>query len=132
MLPEPLRRIGHVTLPEESPADCNAAGSHPDRDTLLLIADIVAEGETTAARFTVRNLSPGGMLAQGRSALPAGARVSVTLRNIGAVNGKVVWGEEGRYGIAFDKEIDPQAVRAPVALATFLSDSLRLRSRAGR
>lgn len=107
------------------------ANRHPDRDTLLLVADIVPEGEVSAQRFTVRNLSPGGMMAQGEGALPEGARVSVTLRNVGAVQGKVAWAEAGRYGISFDQEIDPQAVRAPVALATFLSDSMKLRARAG-
>lgn len=120
-----------MTLPQEFPAGDPAAKRHPDRDTLLLVADIVAEGEVSASRFTVRNLSPGGMMAQGGGALSAGARVSVTLRNIGAVLGKVAWAENGRYGIAFDNEIDPQAVRAPVALATFLSDSLKLRARPG-
>lgn len=104
--------------------------SHPDRDTLLLVADIVAEGEVCAARFRVRNLSPGGMMAQGEHSLRVGARVSVTLRHIGAVVGKVAWAEAGRYGIAFDHDIDPQAVRAPVALSDFLSDSLKLRTRA--
>ena len=104
---------------------------HPERDTLLLVADIVAEGETTSARHTVRNLSPGGMMAQGGDPLTAGARVSVTLRNIGTVQGKVAWAENGRYGIFFDQEIDPQAVRAPVALASFLSDTLKHRPRAG-
>lgn len=104
---------------------------HPDRDSLLLVADIVAEGETSATRHTVRNLSPGGMMAQGSTPLPEGKRVSVTLRNVGTVQGKVAWAENGRYGIAFDREIDPQAVRAPVALSSFLSDSLKLRPRAG-
>ena len=104
---------------------------NPDRDALLLVADVVAEGTASAVRYTVRNLSPGGMMAQGEAALPEGARVSVTLRNIGAVQGKVAWAENGRYGIAFDREIDPQAVRAPVALATFLSDTIKLRPRTG-
>lgn len=104
---------------------------HPDRDSLLLVADIVAEGTMSALRYTVRNLSPGGMMAQGPDMLPAGARVTVTLRNIGAVQGRVAWAEEGRYGIAFDQEIDPQAVRAPVALADYLADSMKLRARSG-
>lgn len=109
----------------------NLGSGHPDRDTLLLVADIVAEGEASSARFTVRNLSSGGMMAQGKGELAAGARVSVTLRNIGAVQGKVAWAENGRYGISFDHEIDPHAVRAPVALSTFLSDTVKLRPRAG-
>jgi len=54
--------------------------------------------------------------------------VTVNLRNIGAVTGRVAWIEDGRYGISFDREIDPQAVRAPVALASYLSDSMRIRT----
>jgi hypothetical protein len=115
-------------VPEQSDLE-PITKAHPDRYTLLLVADIVAEGEASASRFTVRNLSPGGMMAQGEGTLVIGARVAVTLRNIGAVQGKVAWAEKGRYGIAFDHEIDPQAVRAPVALATFLSDSMKLRTR---
>lgn len=102
---------------------------HPDRNSLLLGADIVAEGTLTACRYTVRNLSPGGMMAQGRDPLPAGARISITLRNIGAVQGRVAWAEEGRYGISFDQEIDPQAVPAPVALADYLAGSMKVRAR---
>ena len=104
---------------------------HPDRDSLLLVADIVAEGTMSAFRYTVRNLSPGGMLAQGKDPLPAGARISITLRNIGAIQGRVAWAEDGRYGISFDQEIDPQAVRAPVALADYLAGSMKLRARPG-
>ena len=115
-----------MTIPQR-----HATKAHSDRDTLLLVADIVAEGEMSAARFTVRNLSPGGMMAQGEGTLPADARVTVTLRNIGPVQGRVAWIGDGRYGIAFDNEIDPQAVRAPVALSTFLSDSIKLRARSG-
>lgn len=111
--------------------DGQLAQTHADRDSLFLLADIVPEGEASAARFTVRNLSSGGMMAQGSHELLLGARVGVALRNIGPVQGKVVWAENGRYGIAFDHEIDPQAVRAPLALATFLSDSLKLRPRTG-
>ena len=102
---------------------------HPERDSLLLVADIIAEGEASQFRYTVRNLSRGGMMAQGDHVLTAGARVTVTLRNLAPVQGKVAWLEGARYGIAFDREIDPQAVRAPVALATYLSDTIKLRPR---
>lgn len=103
---------------------------HPDRDTLLLVADIVAEGEASSFRFTVRNLSAGGLMAQGDHPLELGKSVAVTLRNLGPVQGKVAWVESGRYGITFDREIDPQAVRAPKALADFLSDTIQMRKHA--
>lgn len=105
---------------------------HADRDSLLLMADIVAEGDVSASRHTVRNLSAGGMMAQGGGALAPGTRLSITLRNIGTVQGKVAWTRNGRHGIAFDRAIDPQAVRAPVALENFLADTLKLRPRAER
>lgn len=106
-----------------------STGGHPDRDTLLLVAEIVSEGEVNAARYTVRNLSPGGMLAQGDHLLAAGARVTIALRNLAPVTGRVAWADGARYGIAFDCEIDPRSVRAPVALAEFLSDTIKLRPR---
>jgi hypothetical protein len=102
---------------------------HPDRDSLLLVADITAEGSMSATRYTVHNLSAGGMMAQGQHPLPVDSRVSLTLRNIGAIQGRVAWAEEGRYGIAFDRNIDPQAVRAPVALADYLAGSMQMRAR---
>lgn len=101
---------------------------HPDRDSLLLVAEITAEGSMSALRYTVHNLSAGGLMAQGRDPLPVGARVSLTLRNVGAVQGRVAWAEEGRYGIAFDRNIDPQAVRAPVALSDYLAGSMKMRA----
>ena len=94
------------------------------------IADITAEGSLSAERFTVRNLSAGGMMAQGVGHLTDGARVSVTLRNVGRVGGTVAWTDNDRYGIAFDRPIDPFAVRAPVAVEAFVSDTLKLRPRA--
>lgn len=100
----------------------------PDRDTLLLVASIVAEGETPTKKFRVRNLSAGGIMVEGEHDLRVGARVGVTLRNIGAVVGKVAWVKDKQYGIAFDRDIDPQAVRAPVALADYLSETVKLRA----
>ena len=99
------------------------------RDNMMLVADILVEGALTAKRFRVRNLSPGGMLAKGDGVLPNEARVTIKLRNIGAVQGRIIWAEEGRYGIAFDRQIDPHAVRAPTALGDFLDRTARLRIR---
>lgn len=104
----------------------------PDRDSLLLVADIVAAGSLKTARYTVRNLSAGGMMAQGATQLFGGAKVSVTLRGIGTVAGSVAWAEKDRYGVAFDHPIDPLAARAPVPLESFVFDTLRLRPRPRR
>ncbi|MBA2920346.1 PilZ domain-containing protein [Sphingomonas sp. MAH-20] len=66
----------------------------------------------------VRNLSGGGMmveLAQEPVAeLVRGERVIAELRNIGPVNGEVAWVGGRRFGIKFDREIDPEAARKPI------------------
>ena len=45
----------------------------------------------------------------------SGGRVPlVELRNVGPVSGRIVWVGEGKFGIAFDHPVDPQAVRRQV------------------
>ena len=73
----------------------------------------------------VRNLSPGGMLAEGKLRVEQGAVVEIDLRNIGPVGGRVVWAGVGKFGIAFDHPIDPQAVRRQVAVPSDLPPHLR-------
>ncbi|MFZ1742527.1 MAG: PilZ domain-containing protein [Pontixanthobacter sp.] len=84
------------------------------RDSLFLMADVRFDGEGFDHRVKVRNLSSGGMMAEGEAAAVRGKNLSVNLRNIGAVPGIVAWVQEGRFGIAFAKEIDPKLARAPV------------------
>lgn len=85
-----------------------------DRDSLFLMADIAFDGGEPEARVKVRNLSAGGMMVEGDLWLKRGARVSVTLRNIGPVAGIVVWARSPRIGIAFEQEIDPKLARSEV------------------
>jgi hypothetical protein len=42
------------------------------------------------------------------------APVEVDVRGVGWVRGRIAWQTEGRAGIAFDREIDPQRARKPV------------------
>ncbi len=82
------------------------------RDSLFLLAEVsVAEG--APVRVKVRNLSSGGMMAEGNVHPQRGAKLSVNLRNVGWVGGTVAWTQDDRFGIAFDEEIDPKSVRAP-------------------
>lgn len=84
------------------------------RDSLFLLADIRIEQETETHRVRVRNLSDGGMMAEGNLKVKRGHRVEVELRNIGAVAGGVAWVQDNRFGIAFDEEIDSQKARRPL------------------
>lgn len=83
------------------------------RESFFLMADIYAADQETSYRVRVRNLSPGGMLAEGDAPLPRGSVVNVELRNIGEVEGTVAWRQGDRCGIAFAREIDPALARAP-------------------
>ena len=87
---------------------------HISRDSLYLMADVRLEGNSACYRVKVRNLSAAGMMAEGDVTVMRGARVSVELRNVPAVDGSVAWVQDNRFGIAFAREIDPLAPRTAV------------------
>jgi hypothetical protein len=90
------------------------------RDSLFLMANVKVEGETSGYehRVKVRNLSSGGMMAEGPMRVARGALVSVELRNIGWVEGSVAWKADNRFGIAFMEEVDPMLARASFSSGT--------------
>lgn len=88
------------------------------RDSLFLMGDVQIEGNPMPQRVKVRNLSAGGMMADGDLPVVPGRKLTIELRNIGCVEGVVAWVQDGRFGIAFTKEIDPKLARAPVAQST--------------
>lgn len=89
-----------------------------ERDSLLLMADVRlaggAEGAASEHRVKVRNLSAGGMMAEGAMKVARGTQVQVNLRNIGWVEGVVAWIQDNRFGIAFVDEVDPKLARSSV------------------
>jgi hypothetical protein len=87
---------------------------HINRDSLFLMAEVRLEGDSTGHRVKVRNLSAAGMMAEGDMQVTRGARVTVELRNVSAVEGSVVWVQDNRFGVAFAREIDPKAPRTAV------------------
>lgn len=86
-----------------------------NRDSLFLLAQLRVDGGKDAYRVKVRNLSAGGMMAEGLAPVSRGQPVVVELRNIGWINGSVAWKQDDRFGIAFLEEIDARLARAPVA-----------------
>lgn len=98
-----------------------------DRDSLFLMARVKVEGDTAGVehRVKVRNLSPGGMMAEGAVRVARGARVQVELRNIGWIEGEVAWKQDNRFGIAFAEEIDPQRARAQPSADVIEPDTSR-------
>ena len=84
-----------------------------DRESLFLLAHVRVDGQQGASHVKVRNLSAGGMMAEGEAKVGRGTQVAVELRNIGWIDGSVAWKQDNRFGIAFVAEIDPSVVRAP-------------------
>lgn len=86
------------------------------RDSLFLFADLSFEGQGAAVRVKVRNLSEGGMMAEAGCAVSRGERLSIDLRNVGGVRGRIAWVQGNRFGIAFDAPVDAKRVRSPVGV----------------
>lgn len=85
------------------------------RDSLFLLAQLRVVGQDGAHRIKVRNLSAGGMMAEGKVKVMRGSSVAVELRNLGWIEGSVAWKQDNRFGIAFAEAIDPAAARGPSA-----------------
>lgn len=85
------------------------------RDSLFLLAELRLDGSETVERVKVRNLSAGGMMAEGPLKVLRGARLSIKLKNIEWVDGSVAWVQDNRFGIAFDTTVDPALARSPVS-----------------
>lgn len=88
------------------------------RDSLFLMADLRLAGAKDEHRVKVRNLSGGGMMAEGHVRVTRGAKLDINLRNIGWVEGVVAWIQDNRFGIAFVEEIDPKVAREPIVNAS--------------
>lgn len=84
------------------------------RDSLLLSGVLQFEGEAASREVRVRNLSAQGLMVDCRRVAEPGTPVTIEMRGIGRVAGKVAWCAEQRIGIALDEAIDPLRVRKPV------------------
>ena len=83
------------------------------RDSLFVMARMRLNGAADEHRIRVRNLSSGGLMAEGMVKVVPGLPLEIEIRNVGWVEGSVAWVQDNRFGIAFRQEIDPQVVRAP-------------------
>lgn len=86
-----------------------------DRDSLFLLAQLRVDGQDQSHRVKVRNLSAGGMMAEGDIKVMRGALVELELRNLGWVEGTVAWKQDNRFGIAFVDDIDPKLARDTIS-----------------
>lgn len=93
----------------------NTEQRHISRDSLFVMGALRVAGQPSEHRIKVRNISAGGLMAEGTLRIARGTPVSVELRNIGWVDGSVAWVQDNRFGIAFDKDIDPTEARGTAA-----------------
>lgn len=87
------------------------------RDSLFLMARLRFDGEASVRDVRVRNLSEGGLMADCDRVMDTGTAVSLTVRGLGDIAGKVAWCTEGRIGISLDRKIDPKKARKPIGSA---------------
>ena len=78
-----------------------------DRVEVIHRAQMRVERDTLSYPVTVRNLSTQGMMGEGHVPLSSGTRLTVSLPDQGEVAGTVVWVQKPRFGVAFDRSVDP-------------------------
>lgn len=83
------------------------------RDSMFLQAILrpLSGGNPPAFSVRVRNLSAGGLMAEADAEVAIDDRITVELRNIGQVEGKVAWVRAPRFGVMFDVTVDPKLAR---------------------
>ena len=81
------------------------------RDSLFLLANCQLPQRQAEQRVKLRNISASGLMAEGNLRPQVGEPVALDLRNVGRVDGIVVWVRDNRFGVAFAHEIDPHLVR---------------------
>ena len=84
------------------------------RDSMLIQAKLRHPGDDSEHLARVRNLSAGGMMVEISNPFEKGDELTVELRGVGVVTGRVAWALNGRIGIALDKPIDPAKARKPL------------------
>ena len=88
------------------------------RDSMFLLAPLRSARLSEPVQLRVRNVSAGGLMGEVSGQFTPGEAVEVELRGVGIVSGVVAWRRGERLGLAFDTEINPMAVRKPVAVRT--------------
>ncbi len=92
------------------PAEEQAVAADSDRRaadrfrTVWRIAKVVRNGD--AGLWRVRNISDNGMMLAADVPIAVGERLEIALSDTVTLLGEVVWSDEGRCGVAFDKEVD--------------------------
>ena len=71
------------------------------RDSQLMFAVLRIEDDPSPHRVIVRKLTPRDLVVDGNFNERIGMPVHLTLPNLGAVEGRVAWAAEHRFGVTF-------------------------------
>ena len=88
--------------------------SRDERFSVFLHATVTTRDHSRSEIYRVRNISSGGIMAEGLVEFVAGEVIEIELRNIGIIRARVAWTHANRFGAMFDHHIDPKLVRRPV------------------
>jgi hypothetical protein len=92
--------------------------SRQPRESVFLLAHLQTSLPREPATLRVRNLSPGGLMADYSGALQKGDRIVVEMKGLGEISARVAWRTDVRIGIAFDVQVDPRNARIPIGRTT--------------
>jgi hypothetical protein len=114
--------------PEQTSPPADAQERASGRTNFFLSTNLSFQ-ERSPLTARVRNLSGGGMMVELAEEpvveLARGERLIAELRNIGRVKGEIAWIRGRRFGIKFDREIDPEAARQPVVVGEGTPDYVK-------
>lgn len=98
------------------PATSENLGDHrgADRQNMFIKAIFKIQGSDLGHPITIRDISSTGMKASTCNAPFVGGKVEVELRNIGTVPATVIWVENGKMGLHFDRIIDPSQTKMEI------------------
>lgn len=72
-----------------------------NRDSQLMFAVLRMRDDASPHRVIARDLSPRDLVVDGNFSETVGTPVSLTLPNIGTIEGHVTWAAEHRFGVTF-------------------------------
>ena len=98
----------------DAPPDGADSGRDGQRDSLFMTARLCIAGEDDVREGRVRNLSSGGMMIELDRLIEPDTAVTLEMRGLGTMKGRVAWCTDGRVGVALDRPIDPRRARKPV------------------
>ena len=80
--------------------------------TLFMVAKLKVEGAGEGL-CRVRNISSGGLMLESRMPLRPDSFVSIELRGMRTLAGRIVWSQNGRAGVSFDQPVTVEELVGP-------------------